>query len=166
MSDALNIPLTDDWRHEINHQRHEIDLVLIIKDLSLLVQEETKAGQKSEEEKAVRQVEWGKEYLERTHGQFLQNLTYLPALAMPNPALRMPPHRAANCSGYYLRDSNFPTFGAWWNKFLTMADGLQVLDQDEYEAIVQRLILHSSLAFTSLPQQLSMMRGTHLILLR
>ena len=164
MSDALNMELTADWKREINSSRHEMDLALVIQDLSLLVQVETKGGRKSTEATAVRQVEWGKGYLERSHGQLLQDFTFLPVLAMPNPALKMRKTEAANCPEFYLMDDDFSAFQSWWEQLTKAKAGTLVCaDQDKYEAVLRRLVLHSSLAFTSLPQQLSTVSGSHMI---
>ena len=176
MSRALNLPLTDsNWKREINKARREMDLAFVIQDISLVVQAETKGGDiKSDEGKAVNQVEEGKKYFEKNHGKFLKDFTFLPVLSMPSARLEKtwPKEKAANCKEYYARDSDFPAFSAWWNDLLVKAaaNGCRIqgsADQADYENLLRRLILHSSLAFTSLYQQRSnLMTDTHLIVLR
>ena len=170
LSDALNIPLTSDWQKEINMSRHEIDLLMVLKDISGVVQVETKGGKKSSEEKAVAQVEWGKQYLEKTHGTHLHNFSFRPALCMPNPALGMQRYQAANCPEFYILNDdliNSTTFETWWSNFTSKTGSQTSAPEDEYKVLVRRLILHSSLALTSLYQQLStLLRDTHLIMLR
>ena len=176
MSRALNIPLTtSNWKAEINKARREMDLALVIQDISLVVQVETKGGDiKSDEGKAVNQVEEGKKYFERNHGKFLKDFTYLPVLSMPSALLEMswPKEKAANCQEYYARHSDFPAFSTWWNDLIVKAaaNGCMTTvsaDHADYETLLRRMILHSSLAFTSLYQQRSILViDTHLIVLR
>ena len=176
MSRALNLPLTaSNWKSEINKARREMDLALVIQDISLVVQVETKGGdKKSDEGKAVNQVEEGKKYFERNHGKYLKDFTFLPVLSMPSALLEVtwPKEKAANCKEYYARDSDFPAFSAWWNDLLVKAaaNGCTMAgsaNQAEYENLLRRLILHSSLALTSLYQQRSILvTNTHLIVLR
>ena len=176
MSQALNIPLTaSNWKAEINKARREMDLALVIQDISAVVQVETKGGdKKSDEGKAVSQVEAGKKYFEKNHGKFLKAFTFLPALSMPSALLEVtwPQEKAANCKEYYARDSDFADFSTWWNDLIAKAvsNGCPTAvsaDQGDYEILLRRLILHSSLAFTSLYQQRSILvTDTHLIVLR
>ena len=153
-----------------------MDLALVIRDISLVAQVETKGGdKKSDEGKAVNQVEQGKKYFERNHGKFLKAFTFLPALSMPSAYLELtwPKDKAANCKEYYARDSDFPTFSTWWNDLImkAAANGCKTAvsaDQGDYEILVRRLILHSSLAFTSLyrQQRSILVTDTPLIVLR
>ena len=164
MAAAINIPLTDKWKAEINRERLERDLAVIVQNPSLLIQAETKSG-KSGDGDASTQVEKGKRYFEDIHGSYLSNFTFVPAISMPDPVnqVNLKPHQADNCLEYYLRDANFQGNSAevqWWSSLKSKTEPHGSASQDEYEDIVKRLILHSSLTLTTLPQQLS--RQTHL----
>ena len=86
---------------------------------------------------------------------------------MPSPGLKMSKRQAANCPEFYLMDQDFKDVDKWWDEFKAKAGSLICADQDDYETLVKRLVLHSSLALTILPQQMSsLLKDSHLIILR
>ena len=75
---------TEKWL--ISNNRREIDLVSVISDRNVL-HVETKSAPKNESDavsKGTKQLEWFKCHMERTHGEYLKGVTYIPTIAMPN----------------------------------------------------------------------------------
>jgi len=78
------------WR--INNDRREIDLLSIILSTETILQMETKSASESPAvkealNKGIRQMTFLKKYLQRIHGNLLNNYWFLPALALPNKTL-------------------------------------------------------------------------------
>ena len=108
-----------------------------------------------------------KEYMERSHGDHLGNLNFLPVLARHGKT-------AVDqlCSRFQFdipsQDADLQSnssFDSWWQTFLPQDQ--KAIPADEMTPLLKRMLMTSSLVLTSLPQQLSQATPeSHLIILR
>ena len=141
----------EDWRRQINKNRRENDLVMVLHtSCNRIVHVETKGGQS--QGNAEKQFRMLKKWMELHHGAFLTNSVYVPILAKHKNTGTAP-----LCDGFKLDiDTEDVDFDHWWNDFQYLVDPIPPqASQEEFEYLVKRLLMNSSLVLTSLAQQLS-----------
>ena len=135
--------------------------VLVLGDLSVIAQVEVKGG--NSQGNAEEQFQTFRDYLERSHGTFLQDLSYVPVLAKNTTTNT----GKQNCEKYELNiTSSTAEFESWWQDLMDKEFNSEI-SQVKFEDIVKRLIMMSSLVLTSLSMEITMNSpDSHLIILR
>ena len=135
--------------------------VLVLGDLSVIAQVEVKGG--NSQGNVEQQFQTFRDYLERSHGTYLQDLSYVPVLAKHTTTKTSKQF----CEKYELNiKSSTAEFESWWQNFMQQEFNSEI-SQDKFEDIVKRLIMMSSLVLTSLPMEITMSSpDSHLIILR
>lgn len=158
---GLNAPDTD-WKKHMNKHRREHDLVMVLGVFKLLMLIEVKGGAPGNFGKQFRCF---KDYMERSHGTFLDNVHFLPVLARSIDVSNL-------CKDYQFAIQNVagnvgsPSLETWWDTYLPPQNQMGVVP-DEMTPLLKRMLMTSSLVLTSLPQQLSSLTpDSHLIILR
>ena len=136
-------------------------LVLVLGNYMKIGHVEVKGGKG--QGNVQKQFETFLDYLERTHGPYLEQLCYVPVLAKN---AKTQTHKQL-CGKHMLDiESSEEEFQNWWDTSLQLENNSEASDE-KFKEIVKRLIMMASLVLTSFPMELTQTCvDSHLIMLR